>query len=134
MALETCGFWAPNIKLPTGGDILISVWNNDKSIASVDYFYQMSGMSLKNRIGTLLPIHGAVYVFCMFYCLYLLVANRDYKKIILLLPALLNWLTIIVATPIAGSFRYINITLLILPIEIMLVCLSSNKNRLFWEE
>lgn len=128
-ALETCGFWAPNIKLPTGGDMLIDVWNNGFSITSVDYFKQFTGLDLKSKIRELLPIYGARYVFCMFYCLYLLVANQDYKKVIILLPALLNWLTIMIATPIAGSFRYINISLLILPIEIMLISSSKSKRN-----
>lgn len=76
-----------------------------------------------------IPVAGGVFVFIMFYCLFLLRANRDYRKIILLLPALLNWATIMIAAPVACSFRYINICLLIIPVEFMILCLSTRKEN-----
>lgn len=127
-ALETCGFWAPGIKCGSGGDVNIRVWNNEYSVVNHDLFQQLTGLSLVDKISGWTTVRGGVYVYCMFYCLYLLVLNQDYRKTMILLPAMLNWMTILIATPIASSFRYINIMLLILPIEAMLIC-QSERNR-----
>ena len=61
------------------------------------------------------------------------VKNRRNKNLLILLPALLNWLTLMVATPIAFTLRYVYILVLIIPLTIVVPILKS-ENEIIGEK
>jgi hypothetical protein len=61
--------------------------------------------------------------------MFLLIAGKG-KNILLLLPIILNWLTLLAFTPMAFGFRYVFYYLLCLPVIIALLpTIFSNKHE-----
>jgi len=128
-ALQTCGFWSPDIAIVTNGDIALKMWVEDMGLKPIDILYSLTGFDLKAHISSLCVVRSGVFLYIILFVLYILIVNRDFRRVYALLPALLCWGTIMLATPIAASFRYVNILLLMLPIDVMLVLDSRSKEN-----
>lgn len=126
--LATAGFWAPNIS-SADGYIQNAVWDNHYDIKGIDLLKKYFGFTIKGVISHMEPISSAVFLLITIYVGFILFLNRDYGKIIIILPAMANWITVMIATPIACSLRYVYILILIIPIEVMLICMSKGNYR-----
>lgn len=124
--LATAGFWAPNIA-SLDAYVQNSIWNNSYNLEGVDYLEKYFGFTIRKNLNDITPISSALFLVILIYAGFILLLNRDFSKILLLLPALANWVTIMIATPIACSLRYVYILVLMLPLEAMLICISEKK-------
>ena len=122
--LATAGFWAPNIA-SFDGYIQNYVWENDYGIEDDDYIQSRFGFTIKNFIESMKSISSAVFLFCMFFAAFVAIFYKRYKLLLLLLPAFINWVTIIIATPLASSLRYVYILVLIIPINVFILCMAK---------
>lgn len=122
--LATAGFWAPNVS-SIDGYAQTWMWENQYHLKSIDYLEKYFGVTIRSFINDLKPVSSAVFLLFIFATALVLIINQDYRKLVILLPAAANWLTVMVATPIANSLRYVYILVLILPLEIMLICTST---------
>lgn len=75
------------------------------------------------------PIGSAVFLLVMFFACALVILRKDYKWLLLFLPAILNWLTVMAATPIATSLRYVYILVLLLPVDVLVVLQAEQKEK-----
>ena len=57
------------------------------------------------------------------------VYKKNYKNLLMYLPALFTWGTIMLATPIAFSLRYVYILVLMIPLDFIIPFLSNEKNK-----
>lgn len=126
--LATAGFWAPNIS-GVEGYAQTWMWENEYGLKETDYLEKFLGFSIQGLITQMKPISSGMFLLLLIYTEFVLLMNRDYRKGILLLPAAANWLTVMAATPIANSLRYVYIFVLLIPLEIMLVCTSYKKHQ-----
>ena len=82
-------------------------------INNVVRFYYSKVASLCGSAGT--------FIWIVFLIALIFIISKKAKYILLLLPMLLNWLTIIVFTPVAFGFRYVFYYLLIIPVLLLLI-------------
>ena len=57
------------------------------------------------------------------------IKNKRYKNLLIYLPALFTWGTIMLATPIAFSMRYVYILVLIVPMDFVIPFLSKDNSE-----
>lgn len=124
--LATAGFWAPNVA-SYAAYAQTTVWDNPYNVVSNDVWKSVFGTSINDFKDVTKPLSSAIFLFLTFYTCFLLTLNREYRKIMILAPGLLNWLTIMAATPTAVSMRYVYCLVLMVPIEIDLICTSHRK-------
>lgn len=124
---ETRGYWDPldyNWGIFFGG-----IDNNDVGLNNLPQFAQQRDAMIQytEKVHVLLPLRylwsGAVYGYIMILMLAIMVFVRKRKNWLYLLaaaPFMLNWLTLMVATPTATNVRYIYCSFLVFPIIIFL--------------
>ena len=119
--METYGFWVPGVKNPYGF-LDTRVQENEYGIVRIDLFQTLTGSNAASRIVESTTFFGSG---TLLWALLLLVAVQiDSRKTLdfaLLLPAVLVVLTILIATPVAFSLRYV----FVLAIGISIYCLRE---------
>lgn len=128
--LQTNGFWMPGSW--HGGYYEFYQGVDDsygRGIATVDWFQRLTGVSLQPLLAVFTRFVSAgtmawVLLAAFFFCLGKPKGRRK-GDLLLLTPLLFSWLTLMVSTPIAHSYRYV----LMLPIALPLLCLLFVYDR-----
>ena len=117
--MNTFGFW--QIGEWNGyGYIDIYISDNDYGIENADLFQKFTGFSIQERLRQfIIPVGEGWFAWVMLISLCLSIC-KSFKSVLTYIPPLANWLTILLATPVAFSLRYVYILALALP---MLLCL-----------
>ncbi len=119
---NTLGYWDIN-KVTSNSYIQYLNWNNEQPFAEVtqtDYFEKITGFSIQENLATVGRLYSsAIWFWIVFLSFILIIKNKKYKNIVILLPALLTWATIMVATPIAFTLRYVYILILMIPLVLI---------------
>lgn len=129
--LNTLGFWDVNRAFP---DAYVSnyMWKDTESIIDVhqtDWIEQWSGQSVKEKIQITKLYSSAIFLFIMLTSMIFAIKNKNYKNLLIYLPALFTWGTIVLATPIAFSLRYVYILVLMIPLDFVIPFLQKNNNE-----
>lgn len=126
--MATYGFWMPGVQNDYGY-MNVFVQKNSFGIERMDLFEKLTGFSI-------LPIleKWIVYIGCgtmLWLCLFacVLAMKRNWKACVIYLPALLNWGTIMIATPTAFSLRYAYIFALGLPFYISIPLMLKGQAK-----
>ena len=129
--MNTYGFWAFNTS------------NTEQAFMTAIHtsYYQYTNRSLLpksinsivqvfySKLSVLTGSAGSLIWLTLFLTMFLLIAGKG-KNILLLLPILLNWLTLLAFTPMAFGFRYVFFYLLCLPVIFALLpTIFSNKHE-----
>ena len=133
--LNTLGYWDIN-KVTSNSYIQYRNWNDEQPFAGViqtNIIEKVTGKSLLPYLTQIKLISAATWIWIMLLSLIFTVKNRRNKNLLILLPALLNWLTLMVATPIAFTLRYVYILVLIIPLTIVVPILKS-ENEIIGEK
>lgn len=130
--LATYGFWSLGTSSQAGfSDNFIDTNLNIYDIHNTNIIKVLTGIDLTNAVTPKIqafPGSGSL-AWLLLISIYILIANRRTKYIISLLPALLTWGTIMIATPVAFSLRYVFILAYALPFIIIVNGLAS-KNKI----
>ena len=86
-----------------------------------DLFEKMFGFSIYEKIENMAPISAAYFLFTMIITAAILWVRKSYAKLIVLIPGFVTWLTVMIATPVTISLRYVYILVLMVPVEIYLL-------------
>ena len=70
---------------------------------------------------------GTLLWLCLAGCA--LVCTRRWDGAVMYLPAMLNWATVMIATPVAYSLRYVYIFAIGLPLFLALPLMEASRNR-----
>lgn len=118
--LETFGFWKIGVQNDYGYiDTYIS--ENQVGIHRVDLFEKLFGVSLEPFFANIrVYIGSGTLAWIMLWSAFSLIYSKRKQEILALLPSLVTWLVILVATPVAFSLRYVYILPLALPLFICL--------------
>lgn len=129
--LNTLGFWDVNKVFP---DAYMSnfMWPGTEDIIDVhqtDYIEEWTGQSIIDKIQVTKLYSSAIFLFMMLTSMIFTIKKRNYKNLLIYLPALFTWGTIVLATPIAFSLRYVYILVLMLPLNFIIPFLSNNDKE-----
>lgn len=125
--LETFGFWLPGVQNEYGyTEILMT--ENDRGIAFVDLFAQLFGRSIRPAVEAYQVYIGSGTLLWLFLLGGLLAGLGGRERCAPYLPALLNWGTVMIATPVAFSLRYVYIFALALPLYLAIPVMSGRSS------
>lgn len=127
--LATHGFWQPFVQ-NLYGYMDVQMNDNAYGIGFMDLFEKIFGVSLMPILVDYPIIMGSGTL--LWLCLLggVLVLMRRWKACVVYLPALLNWGTVMIATPVAYSLRYVYAFALGLPLYLLLpllLCAAKEK-------
>ena len=115
-ALNTFGFWVPFVKSPFGF-LDTRVHENDYGITRVDLFCELTGGNLPAYCLDNADFFGSgTLLWLVMFGFVLSVGRKTLPRIFLFAPSFLSFATIMIATPVAFSLRYVFIFALGLPL------------------
>ena len=120
--LATMGFWDA-----TKSSSIAYICNTHFGNATffmTDYFEYYMGWSFKNLVEPKHYLSSGLMVWFMLLTLVAVLSKRSYRLIIPILPTIGLWLTLMIATPVSFSFRYVYSIFLCIPLYILII-LSS---------
>lgn len=121
--LETLSFWNPFAR--SEKDCYISP---EMDTLTSEYFpgtmqynciEKITGISIRKNLLPKLKINAGVFCWSFLLLFVYCFKSNQRTNLLLYLPVLFNWATILIATPIAFSFRYIFCVVLLLPFAIL---------------
>lgn len=132
----TIGYWYPGVhkgavsyNIQEKENTLISIGVNPWSFSGFDKFYDyFIGTNVRENIflSWLFSV-GNVFIFIIFCCSYLC-AHKYFKAILVLAPNILIWFTLILAAPSYCETRYFYSAFICIPLYLLLLMNSENKN------
>lgn len=127
--LETSGYWSVSIA-SYDAYVQNNVWNNSYGLEKKDLFLAVTGIDFQNYVNRLPAMSSAIFFWIMIAAAVLLVMNRDYSRLLVLAGPFFCWFTVMIATPIACSLRYVYILVLVLPLEFALTATSKTDQEM----
>lgn len=124
--LETLGFW--NVFESSSTAYICNVNFGNVPYYQGDYFDYFFGISFRNLVEPKTYISAAVFAWMMLATISICLAKRYYVGIIPVLPTFGLWLSIMVAAPVAFSFRYVYAVFLCVPLY-LLICMKAVHNE-----
>ncbi len=130
--LETAGFWDPSFgDVDRPAYIQVGVWpapyKEQLGIQEIDLFSEWFGFSFMDIVRPKNPVPEAVFVWILLAS-FTLALCRNRKNSMVCLPSILLWMTILIATPLAMSLRYIYVFVLMLPFLLVFPLLSKRQD------
>lgn len=116
--LETLGFW--NIRYGSSiSYIQDGVWQNDYGVRQQDYFEKIFNFSFANIVRPVRYISSGLFFFIILVFSIISFRRKGFKGFVAFAPLLGIWATIMIATPIAFSLRYVYIFVLFVPLSFL---------------
>lgn len=126
--MDTYGFWSIETKNEYGfADTYII--KNDFGIERKDCIEKITGKSMENLFTKPDFIGAGTLFWIIVLSSTLLIINKTQKYIYVLMPCLISWISIMVATPVAFSLRYVFMMVYSLPLIVMLPFMTKNKEK-----
>lgn len=124
--MATLGFWDVDF---TSGNAYVQnfVWNNEMGVVMHDYFAEWFGFSFQHFVNPRNPISNAWFFWIFFIAAWFSMKHYGAKAFFLFTPQIGVWLTLMVATPIAVSLRYIASNMFTLPFVIIVPLLLARR-------
>lgn len=133
--MENFGFWSFETK-SNYGFLDTFIWEKSRyykllNLRQTNYLQKYLGIKFNKNLHQDYNhfIGAGTLMFIMFTCTYLLLRMKKTKYIICLLPPIINWITIIILTPVAFSLRYVFVLAYALPLLIVLPLISNRKTE-----
>ena len=117
--METLGFWKVGVQ-DEYGYIDTFITENGYGICEIDTFQKITGTSLNEFVRTFRVYIGSGTLLWLILAAALFVLRDKTRLWIVFIPALGNWLTTMIATPVAFSLRYVYVFALGLPLFLAL--------------
>lgn len=127
--LNTLGFWDTDKQL-SDAYISTKMWPGTKKmfgIQRVNVIKEATGVSIHKLTRPWILISSAIFLLIMLLSALITIYKRKYHNLIIYLPALFVWGTIMLATPIAFSLRYVYILVLMVPFDLVIPFLKTEK-------
>jgi len=126
--MENLGYWHIGYA-DSFSYIQAGVWDNFYGIKRVNYFDRIFSIDIDNVVIPKRYISsGLLFWLIILSCLTVLKIS-DFKKILAYIPLIGLWITIMIATPVAFSLRYVYVFVLFIPLIFILPCIISDKSN-----
>lgn len=127
--MSTVGFW--NIDVATNDAYVQNfVWSNDLGVEMHDYFIEWFGFSFQHFANPRHMISCAWFFWIFFIMAWFSMKHYGNNTIFLFIPQLGIWITLMIATPIAVSLRYIAANMFTLPFAVIVPLLLEERKGL----
>ncbi|MCI9077488.1 MAG: hypothetical protein HFH68_01010 [Lachnospiraceae bacterium] len=117
--MATLGFWNVDISDNSGAYVQNFVWNNGYNIVQTDYFNKWFGFSFQHFVNPRHYISCAWFFWIFFVTTWFVVKHYGLRSCFLFMPQMGIWFTLMIATPVASSLRYIASNMFTLPFVII---------------
>lgn len=124
--LDTLGYWDAFEASPVAY-VQTSVWPNSLGIESCDYFEALTGLSFRNLVVPKHYFSAAVLFWIFLFCAMMSMKRFGASSLFPYSPLLGIWLSVMVASPIAFSLRYLAPLLFCMPFSLLLFWLMQHK-------
>ncbi len=124
--METFGYWVPFVQDSYGYADTIT-FDGGFGIENTDLYQRITGKAISVTPQKYFVESGTLF-WIMMLCLTLIFV-KDSKQSLVFLPALLNWVTIMIATPVAFSLRYVYVLLVGLPLFMGMACITRKNGE-----
>ena len=124
--LETLGFWNVFESSSTAYVCNFHFWNAEYFMS--DYFDYHTDISFRDMVEPKTYLSAAIFVWVMLAAICICLGKRNYMGIIPMLPTLGLWLSVMVATPVGFSFRYVYAVFLCVPLY-LIICIGANREK-----
>ena len=124
--LETLGFWNVDVSGPNGY-VQTHVWSNDYGLTQTDWFERLTGFSFQHFVNPRSYISCAWFFWLFFVCAVFVMKHYGFRNCFLFVTQMAVWLTLMIATPLAVSLRYIAPLLFTLPFIILIPVLLEKE-------
>lgn len=124
--LETLGFW--NVFESSSTAYICNAHFGNVEYFMSDYFDYHTNISFRNMVEPKTYLSAAIFVWIMLASACICLGKRNYMGIIPVLPTLGLWLSVMVATPVGFSFRYVYAVFLCVPLY-LIICISANREK-----
>ena len=121
--MQTIGFWKVNSFQGLYWDYWYGIQDNyNYGLEERDLIKEITGYSIRPFLVSCMRfISSGTVVWIMIYCLFsILYQGNDLRRLLVLLPLIGCWLTVMVAAPIAFAYRYVLVLAMALPVMILL--------------
>ena len=105
------------------------IWNESSGIVQKDYFSELFGFSFRHFTDPRRYISCAWFFWFFFVSAWFCMKHYGWKSIFPFTPQLGIWITIMIATPIAASLRYIAALMFTLPFVIIIPMLLERTKQ-----
>lgn len=127
--MATLGFW--DVDVSEGGAYVQNyIWNNDFNVVQIDYFNKWFGFSFQHFVNPRNYISCAWFFWIFFVTEWFLMKHYGWRSCFLFIPQIGIWITLMIATPVAVSLRYIAANMFTLPF-VIIVPLFLERNKSF---
>ncbi len=86
-----------------------------------DYFNMYTNLVLTDIVGPRWFISSGLLIWIMLGVIAIILSRKEWEYLIPIMPTFVLWVTLLIATPLAFSFRYVFSILLCMPIYLMLL-------------
>ncbi len=127
--LNTLGYWDVN-RVFVDAYISDFTWPGTDEIIDfhqMDIIEKITGKSIKEDIKLTRLYSSGIFLFIMLASMACTIKTKKYKNMLMYLPALFTWGTIILAAPIAFSMRYVYILVLMVPYNFIIPFLKTSE-------
>lgn len=128
--LETLGFWNVDVSAKTAY-IQKDVWENSFGLYQQDFFERWFGFSFQHFVEPRSYLSGAWFFWIFFIGMIFVMKHYGWKNGCLFMPQIGVWLTLMIATPIAISLRYIAPLLFTLPFVVLIPIILEKRDKEF---
>ena len=115
--LSTIGFW--DISQGSASAYICNFHFSNSGYVMSDYFDYYTGISFRELVEPRDYISAALWVWLLLLCVCICIQKRYFTGLIAVLPTLGVWLSIMVATPLSFSFRYVYSLFLCAPLYLI---------------
>lgn len=126
--LETFGFWSIETK-SSYGFVDNYIYENEYNIHKVDLIQEATGLDLSGWIENTDFFGSGTLIWILIISAMMLYIQKKTTYIICLLPGAILWLSIMIATPVAFSLRYVFVLAYALPFILLLPVITKNKDE-----
>ena len=125
--LNTIGYWDIN----RSSDVAYTnptMWYG-LPFKQYDYLQKLTNISIKNVLCNIKTVSSAIFLFIMLIGVLMTIYRKKYKNLLIYLPGIFTWLTIMLASPIAFSLRYVYILVMMVPLSIITPFLKNYNEK-----
>lgn len=127
--LQTLGFWDVDVS-GFAGYVETGIDGNIYGLSQIDLFEKLFGFSFQHFANPrYYAISGAWFFWIFLIGMLFVMKHYKWQDCLLFIPQIAVWLTLMIATPIAISLRYVISLLFTLPFVIIVFILLENKEK-----
>ena len=130
--LNTIGFWNINKQSDDAYTNQQMSYNASMYINMKQYdkVKEITNISIRKYLEPKQEISSVVFLSIMLIGMLITIYKKKYKNLLIYMPAFATWLTVMIATPIAFSLRYVYILVLMVPFSTLIPFFKNKQDKL----